>query len=385
MRRRILIITRNLPPLVGGMERLNWHMAEELAKRADVRVVGPQRATACAPEGVSVCEVPLRPLSRFLVTALSHALRQARVWRPQIVLAGSGLTAPLAWLAARMVRARAAVYLHGLDMAVRHPVYWALWLPAIRRMDCVIANSRATARLATDAGVDSARIGVVHPGVSLPPEGQGLDAARRFREEHGFGDRPLLLSVGRLTRRKGLREFVSQVLPRVLAQKPDVLLIVIGDAPADALHAEFQTPESIQAVADAKGIGKHLLFLGRVSEDELAAVYRAANVHVFPIQPVPDDPEGFGMVAVEAAAHGLSTVAYATGGVIDAVANDESGYLVQPDDDVAFAKAVIRLLDQPLSVTTLRAYAEKFAWIHFGEKLWSLLSRRESSNGIANA
>lgn len=35
---RILIVTRNLPPLVGGMERLNWHMAEELAKVAEVRV-----------------------------------------------------------------------------------------------------------------------------------------------------------------------------------------------------------------------------------------------------------------------------------------------------------------------------------------------------------
>ncbi len=38
---RILLITRNLPPLVGGMERLNWHMADELAKQAEVRVVGP--------------------------------------------------------------------------------------------------------------------------------------------------------------------------------------------------------------------------------------------------------------------------------------------------------------------------------------------------------
>jgi phosphatidylinositol alpha-1,6-mannosyltransferase len=41
-RQRILIITRNLPPLVGGMERLNWHMADELSQYAKVRVVGPK-------------------------------------------------------------------------------------------------------------------------------------------------------------------------------------------------------------------------------------------------------------------------------------------------------------------------------------------------------
>jgi len=45
-RPRILLITRNLPPLVGGMERLNWHLAEELAKQAQVHIVGPQ---GCAP------------------------------------------------------------------------------------------------------------------------------------------------------------------------------------------------------------------------------------------------------------------------------------------------------------------------------------------------
>lgn len=45
---RILLITRNLPPLVGGMERLNWHMADELAKRAEVRVVGPVGSAALA-------------------------------------------------------------------------------------------------------------------------------------------------------------------------------------------------------------------------------------------------------------------------------------------------------------------------------------------------
>lgn len=45
-RLRILLITRNMPPLVGGMERLNWHMADELAKRANMAVIGPRGAKA---------------------------------------------------------------------------------------------------------------------------------------------------------------------------------------------------------------------------------------------------------------------------------------------------------------------------------------------------
>lgn len=51
---RILIVTRNLPPLVGGMERLNRHMADELSRcHADVRLIGP-RGAASAVVGCSI-------------------------------------------------------------------------------------------------------------------------------------------------------------------------------------------------------------------------------------------------------------------------------------------------------------------------------------------
>ena len=120
-RARILHITRNLPPLVGGMERLNWHIADELSRRAQVQVIGPRGAAALKPANVELSEVPLRPLPRFLLASAWRALRLARRQRPEIVLAGSGLTAPAAWLAARACGARAVAYVHGLDVAVRHP------------------------------------------------------------------------------------------------------------------------------------------------------------------------------------------------------------------------------------------------------------------------
>src|SRR5690242_13296305 len=129
-RPRILLVTRNLPPLIGGMERLNWHMAKELASAADVRVIGPRGSALQAPPGIQVREASLDPLWRFLWQARNLALCEASTWKPDIVLAGSGLTAPLAYAAARKCGARTAVYVHGLDVAVRHPGYRALWLPA---------------------------------------------------------------------------------------------------------------------------------------------------------------------------------------------------------------------------------------------------------------
>lgn len=370
-RKRVLIITRNLPPLVGGMERLNWHMADRLAQVAEVRMVGPEGAAAMAPAGVAIEEAPLRPVGRFLWHAGMLARHAARTWQPDLVLAGSGLTAPLALSVAHLCHARSMAYVHGLDVAVRNPLYRLLWRPALRRMDRVIANSRATAALCGEIGIPPERIGIVHPGVALPTALPDDRAVACFRAEHELGDRPLLLSVGRLSTRKGLREFVVNALPCIVRACPDVMLLIVGDAPTQALHARAQTPESIRMAAEQAGVGGHLRFLGVITDfRELGVVYRAADVHVFPVREVPGDPEGFGMVAVEAAAHGLPTVAFATGGVVDAVADGVSGMLVPPGEYRAFADAVLRVLE---SGSAARArcieFAGRFDWSRFGSGL----------------
>ncbi len=364
---RILLVTRNFPPLLGGMERLNWHLAGELSKCHEVRVVGPQGAGQLAPPGVEVHEVPVRPLARFLPAAGWQTLRIARAFSPAVVLAGSGLVAPLAWTAARASGARAAAFVHGLDISVPNPVYQAVWPWFLRRMDRLIANSRATAALAADAGVPAARIGVVHPGVRLPaPDPQ---ARARFRARHGLGDDPVLLSVGRFSGRKGLREFATEVLPLISAGLPDVRLVIMGDCPANALFGQAQSPDSIRAAAEIAGTGSRLCFLGAGTDQELADAYSAADVHVFPVRHIPGDPEGFGMVAIEAAAHGLPTVAYATGGVPESVAEGLSGRLVAPGDAPGFAQAVLDLVRHPLPAAGVRGFAERFEWTHFGAAL----------------
>ncbi len=378
---RILIITRNLPPLVGGMERLNWHMAEELAKNADVHLVAPSGSASMAPSNVSVQEVALKPLIRFLLTALWRTLRIARTWKPDLILAGSGLTAPVAWLSARFCGAFSVAYVHGLDIAIRHPLYRAVWLPVLRRMDRIIANSQATKQLAVEAGIDISRIEIVHPGADLPTTPPDRTAVAQVSAENVQEEGPILLSVGRLTQRKGLREFVTDVLPKIVSARPKTILLIVGDAPTDALHAKPQTQASIQDAADAAGVGNHIRFLGVITDrDRLAALYRSADVHVFPVQHIPGDPEGFGMVAIEAAAEGLPTVAYATNGVIDAVSQGQSGLLVPPGDSMAFSRAVLQMLDHPPPPSTVSGFAKNFSWTRFGESMRSTLDNTHRSH-----
>lgn len=374
---RILIITRNLPPLVGGMERLNWHMADELAKQAEVHVIGPKGAAALKPPSIALTEAPLKPLPLFLLVAFFKGLWMALRWRPDVILAGSGLTAPIAWLLSKLSGARSAAYLHGFDITVNHGLYRRLWRPTFKKLDHVIVNSTPTQTLAIAAGVSPNNISIVYPGVSLPEAPQSAKSIAAFKEQHGLTGKKILLSVGRLTTRKGLREFVGQALPAIVEAEPNAVLVVIGEAPKNSLGAGIQTIESIQAQAAQSGTVKHIMFLGVITDKVLlATAYEAADVHVFPVRHIPDDPEGFGMVAIEAAAHGVATVAFATGGIVDAISEGVSGYLVEKNNYEQMSRKILQCLKTPLAEDRISLFSGGFAWVNFGKEVYSCLTRK---------
>lgn len=369
-KQRILLITRNLPPLVGGMERLNWHMADELSKYAEVKVVGPTGAAAIKPKNVQVLESPLKPLGLFMLIALCKAFWTAVCFKPNVIIAGSGLTAPLVWLISKLTGAKSVVYIHGFDITAAHWVYQKIWVPFFKRMDCVIVNSTPTKTLALNAGVLEKKMSIVHPGVTLPVTAQPSNAIQSFKKKYNLEHKKILLSVGRLTTRKGLKEFVQNSLAYIVQQEPDVILVVVGESPKNSLGAGLQTREEILEAARKNQVENHILFLGVITDNQqLATIYEVADVHVFPVRHIPEDPEGFGMVAIEAAAHGTSTIAFATGGIVDAVKQNESGWLVEKNNYEKLSEQVIFALQQAKKTEQCQNFAKEFEWNIFGKKI----------------
>lgn len=370
----VLLVTRNFPPLLGGMEKVNQQLLAALQRSWRTALCGPSGCVDYASSKTEVMESPLRPLPIFLLATLWRAVPFAWRRRPQWIIAGSGLTAPIAWVAARCSGARVAVYLHGLDIVAPSCIYQWLWLPFIRRCDLALVNSSNTALLANVRGVRNAVTHILHPGTDIPV----LDAnvAHEFRRRFTLGDRPLLLSVGRLTQRKGLVEFVSRVLPTIAKRFSNVLLLVIGDEASDALHARAGSErERILAAAREAGLESNLCFLGRCDNATLSAAYQTAAVHIFPVLDLPGDVEGFGMVALEAAAHGVPTIAFAVGGVSDAVLNGRTGALIEPGNYSGFGTAVIRQLSERIQIEPCVSFAASKTWSAFGERLSDLLGR----------
>lgn len=186
-----------------------------------------------------------------------------------------------------------------------------------------------------------------------------------------------MLSVGRLTRRKGLAEFVERNLPAIVAALPEARLVVIGSDASDAVRVQGESELArIVIAAGAVGVEHAVLLLPPCDDAALAEAYQAADVLVFPVRQMAGDVEGFGMVAIEAAAHGLPTVAYAVGGVTDAVAPGRSGDLVPPGDDAKFGAATLAYLrsgDRPARRAAARAFAGCFGWERFGDDVWAAI------------
>jgi len=371
-----LLISRNLPPLIGGMERLNLHVAQCLDKHAALSVIGPQGSAAYLPETVRVTEQPVKPLWRFIFGALIAALRLGASKKFAFTFAGSGLTVPMAWLAARLSGGKTIAYLHGLDIIVDNAVYQRLWSPFLRRCDQVIVNSRNTARLAAEKGIAQERITIINPGADIPAFDPRQGEA--FRSRFGLADRPLLLSVGRMTPRKGLVDFARYALPEIAGKYPEVCLLIVGDAAPDALTGSgaAESARFDHTIAEL-GLAKNVMKLGVCDDETLSAAYFASTLHVFPVIEKQGDVEGFGMVALEAAAHGLPTVAFDIGGIGDAVDEGKSGFLVPPKNYGMLAERVCALLTGNVPEMTpeaCRTFARGKSWEVFEQRLMACIA-----------
>ncbi|KPK52747.1 MAG: hypothetical protein AMS22_08610 [Thiotrichales bacterium SG8_50] len=353
------------------MERLMQHSVETLASEFDVTLVGPQGCGQFSPANVHTIECPSSPLS-FLATALLRGWRAARKVSFDIVLGGSGLVAPVTAMVSRIAKAKSVIFVHGLDLVVDNWLYQRIFVPFLRQHELVIANSQNTREIAIDKGCQANRVGVLNPGSTIPPESLLRDTAST-RAKLGLEHNKIVLFVGRMVKRKGLAEFLQEAWPRVIAWQPSAILLVVGDSPDNAL---LQDPEAAKGLMDVleRQHKDTVRFLGAVEDDVLWDCYVAADVLVFPLIRVKGDVEGFGMVAIEAAASGTPTVAFPVGGVVDAVADGLSGSLVSEGDYEAFAAAVVSICaGGPPSSSDCRNHAKKFSWDVHRQKLLSFL------------
>jgi len=269
--------------------------------------------------------------------------RPGFVWCAELKPAGY----PARWLRARY-RLPYGVLVHGTELLLlqakmrRSRFKWWTARQLLGGASVVVANSRWTADLARSVLGALGRpalardVRVVPLGTTPSHFHPGIDP-RPVRAKYGLDGGPWLLTVSRLDTHKGI-DTAIRALPAVRAAFPTVRYAVAG--------VGSRRPEFERLVATL-GLGDAVRFLGFVADDELPALYNAADLYVGASRRYDLLAEGFGIALVEASACGLAVVAGNSGGVPDAVRDGETGLLVDPDDPAAVTAGITRLLGDP--------------------------------------
>lgn len=310
----LVFVTRKFPPAVGGMETLSESVWRCLRAQA------PGSALVANGRGN-------RWLPWFLPRALWRVLLLgARRPRP-VVLCGDALTYAVLAPLLRILRMPCATMVMGLDITHENRLYRQIVWPRLRAADRVLAISRATADAAVDAGVPRDRVSVVRLGVQAPSPEPGQRAAARTELQARLaldGEPTVLVTLGRVVRRKGSRWFTEEVVPSL---PPEVHYVVAGSGP--------DIP-AIEEAVGRLGLQDRVHLLGAVSDHERDVLMMGCNAFVQPNIRVPGDMEGFGLVAIEAAMRGTLVVASDLEGLADAVLDGETGVLLPPHDPAAW-------------------------------------------------
>ncbi len=284
----------------------------------------------------------LKPESALMYAKFfGRALSLAMTRHIDAVFSGRALPEGLcAWAVARLRRKPVLIYAHGEELTGwgRGGKFKAMCF-ALRHADWVLSNSDFTRDTLVDLiGVDPKHIAIVYPTVDEQRFRPGLPADD-LRTSIGLsGEQKLILSVGRLQRRKGF-DNVIRSLPALIEQGLDVHYALIGIG---------EDHDYLTSLAQELGVAQRIHFLGHVSYDDLPRWYNACDLFAMPNRDIDGDTEGFGLVYLEAAASGKPSVAGNTGGTGSAVADGETGLRVNGEEVKEIITSLARLLSDPV-------------------------------------
>lgn len=179
----------------------------------------------------------------------------------------------------------------------------------------------------------------------------------------------LFLAVGRFVDKKA-PDLTLQAFRRVLDVVPDARLEMVGDGPL---------LETCQRLAKVLGIVREVSFAGVLAHQDVALRMQSARAFVqHSIAAASGDAEGTPVAVLEAQASGLPVVSTRHAGIPDVVVDRETGFLVDEEDVVSMADAMVRLAQDPkLAASMGRAGRQRIAAEFSMDKsingLWDLL------------
>jgi phosphatidylinositol alpha-1,6-mannosyltransferase len=368
---KILVLA---PPMggTGGIQNYTATLVRALREingEKNVRMVAvPAEAAARADGNIALGRVTKL---RFLTSAIAAAI----FWRPQLVLCAHVGISPVARLIQRLTGAPYWVMLYGIEV-------WCELAPAkveaLRAAQQLVAISKFTLESASARhGLENCKSVFLAPTFSIDES-----AAENPASISKSTQAPVVLAVGRLAaseRYKG-HDVMLDAWPAVLREIPEARYIIVGDGDDRA---------RLQSRAAEMGLARSVDFKGGVSSADLQSCYDECQVFALParteLDPHAPRGEGFGIVFLEAMAHGKPVVGPNVGAPTEFIHDGEHGLLVDPVNPAKLAQALVELLARPerageMGEAGRRWVREQYSYAMFRERLGKILQAHSLKN-----
>ncbi len=339
---KLLFISRAYPPVVGGIENHNYELAQRFLKGADTTLLINTHGKKFLPF--------------FLPYALAKTLWSAKKY--DAILLGDGVLAVIGFFVSLFTKKPiVGSVIHGLDVTYKSSLYQLVWVRMfLPSLSLIIAVSQETKNIAIQYGLPERKIKVIPNGVAIHYEPEKYTRSD-LSKALGFdtSEKIILLTHGRLAKRKGAEWFIHNVL---VTLPPHVHYVLSGDGPEK---------ESILQAITLHGLEGRVTLLGKVDEETKLTLLHTIDIFIQPNITVSGDMEGFGISVIEATGCARPVLVSDMEGLSDAIANGKNGVPLPSGDTNAWHESILRLAANPNEREALgkqfQAYTiEHFSW-----------------------
>lgn len=374
---KALLVSEIFPPIHGGSGRWFWEMYSRLPEQDYVFAVGvhEQQAEFDSNTSLSIHRIHLSSPQWGIksLTGLKYYIKSFFTIRKIVKNEGvnqihCGRCLPegvIAYLMNLFYGIPYLCYIHGEDIEVASLSRELSWIvkKVFSRASALIANSNNTRELLIKKwAVPKERTRLLHPGVDSE-KFRPIPDESKFAQEQGDYSHPMILTVGRLQKRKG-QDMLIKAMPEILKEFPSANYIIIGDGGEKS---------RLLALIDELSLHEQVKILSEATDETMINCYQSCDLFVLPNRQVGNDIEGFGMVLVEAQACGKPVIAGDSGGTAETMIIGETGFITDCTDPSLIAKEVCKLLanDELRKNMGVRARAhviEKLDWKTIAQK-----------------
>jgi len=250
---------------------------------------------------------------------------------------------------------------------INHPIGSLLNIrmnKTFKKAQYIVANSKYTKELAVSMGLEKEKIHIINPGTNYPVK---IDKEESIKAKKIFGSAfPKIITIARLDKRKSHQNILMTV-KNLMPTYPDIKYVCIGDG------EEKKNLENLRAQL---GLEQQVIFLPRTDEKFKVAILNEANLFLMPSIVYKKSIEGFGISFIEAGSYGKGSIGGIAGGEADAIEDGKTGYLCDGSDLNSIYETVLKFFhNDNCKILGLQAsvFSKKFKWKKIVEQYLSLV------------